>query len=183
MKLYRCMHDIELMCHEQGRQLWHFLCPRLFDRPYVPLSCPGHYSKTLWNIFMKLHRCIHHNKTMCHEQGRELLHFWFLNYFPLTRFHIVNRVRAITPKLYPRLFEEYEKGIKYYPVRPVRSSVCPSVRLSIRPSVRPHVPLRVRAITPKPYGIYSGNFMRACIPLIRCVCPSVRPTSCPGHNS
>ena len=83
MKLYRCMHDIELMCHEQGRQLWHFLCPRLFDRPYVPLSCPGHNSKTLWNIFMKLHRCIHHNKTMCHEQGRQLLHFWCLNYFPL----------------------------------------------------------------------------------------------------
>ena len=53
-------------------------------RPYVPLSCPGHNSKTLWNIFMKLHRCIHHNKTMCHEQGRQLLHFWFLNYFPLT---------------------------------------------------------------------------------------------------
>ena len=38
-------------------------------RPYVPLSCPGHNSKTLWNIFMKIHRCIHHNKTMCHEQG------------------------------------------------------------------------------------------------------------------
>ena len=53
-------------------------------RPYVLLSCPGHNSKTLWNIFMKLHRCIHHNKTMCHEQGRQLLHFWFLNYFPLT---------------------------------------------------------------------------------------------------
>ena len=53
-------------------------------RPYVPLSCPGHNSKTLWNIFMKLHRCIHHKKTMCHEQGRQLSHFWFLNYFPLT---------------------------------------------------------------------------------------------------
>ena len=53
-------------------------------RPYVPLSCPGHNSKTLWNIFVKLHSAIHHNKTMCHEQGRQLLHFWFLNYFPLT---------------------------------------------------------------------------------------------------
>ena len=50
--------------------------------------------------------------------------------------------------------------IKYYP--------CPS-RTSVRPSVRPYVPLRVRAITPKPYGIYSGNFMSACIALIRCV--------------
>ena len=58
------------------------VCPSV--RPYVPLSCPGHNSKTLWNIFMKLHRCIHHNKTMCHEQGRQLLHFRFLNYFPLT---------------------------------------------------------------------------------------------------
>ena len=118
MKLYRCMHDIQLMCHEQGRQLWHFLCPRLFDRPYVPLSCPGHNSKTLRNIFVKLHRCIHHNKTMCQQQGRQLLHFWFLNYFPLTKFHIVNRVRAITPK---------------------------------------------------PYGIYSWNFTSACITLRRCV--------------
>ena len=118
MKQYRCMHDTELMCHEQGRQLWHFLCPRLFDRPYVPLSCPGHNSKTLWNVFMKLHRCIHHNKTMCHEQERQLLQFWFLNYFPLILFHIVNRVRAITPK---------------------------------------------------PYKIYSWNFTSACITLRRCV--------------
>ena len=55
---------------------------------------------------LKLYQCMHHTKTMCHEQGRQLLHFWFLNYFPLTRFHIVNRVRAITPKLCPRLFEE-----------------------------------------------------------------------------
>ena len=51
-------------------------------------------------------RCMHHTETMCHEQGRQLLHSWFLKYFPLTRFHIVNRVRAITPKLCPRLFEE-----------------------------------------------------------------------------
>ena len=43
---------------------------------------------------------MHHIDMMCDEQGRQLLHFWFLNYFPLTRFHIVNRVRAITPKLY-----------------------------------------------------------------------------------
>ena len=74
----------------------------LFPLDLIPYSkrCPGHNSLTVWNIFMKLHRCIHHNKTMCHEQGRQLLHFWFLNYFPLTRFHIVNRVGAITPKLY-----------------------------------------------------------------------------------
>ena len=44
--------------------------------------------------------------------------FCFFNYFPLTRFHIVNRVRAITPKL---------------------------------------------------YGIYSWNFTSACIILIQCV--------------
>ena len=69
-------------------------------RSYVPLSCPDHNSKTLYNIFMKLHRCIHHNNMMCHEQGRQLMHFWFLHYFPLTGFHIVNPVWAITPKLY-----------------------------------------------------------------------------------
>ena len=67
---------------------------------------------------MKLYQCMHHINMMCHEQGRQLLHFWFLNYFPLTRFHIVNRVRAITPKL---------------------------------------------------YGIYSWNFTSACITLIWCV--------------
>ena len=52
-------------------------------RTYVPLSCPGHNSQTLWNIFMKLHRCIHHNKRMCHEQGRQLLHFLVFELFPL----------------------------------------------------------------------------------------------------
>ena len=53
-------------------------------RPSVcPTSCPGHNSQTVWNIFMKLHRCIHHIETMYHEQGRQLLHFWFLNYFRL----------------------------------------------------------------------------------------------------
>ena len=71
---------------------------------------------------MKLYQCMHHTETMCQEQGRQLLHCWFLNYFPLTRFHIVNRVRAITPKL---------------------------------------------------YGIYSWNFTSACITLIRCVMNSL----------
>ena len=71
---------------------------------------------------MKLYQCMHHTERMCQEQGRQLLHFWFLNYFPLTRFHIVNRVRAITPKL---------------------------------------------------YGIYSWNFTSACITLIRCVMNSL----------
>ena len=41
---------------------------------------------------------MHHIETICHEQGRQLLHFWSLFYLPLTKFHIVNRVRAITPK-------------------------------------------------------------------------------------
>ena len=67
---------------------------------------------------MKLYQCMHHINMMCHEQGRQLLHLLFLNYFPLTRFHIVDRVRAITPKL---------------------------------------------------YGIYLWNFTSACITLIRCV--------------
>ena len=90
-----------------------FLVFELFPLDLIPYSkpCPGHYSYTVWNIFMKLYQCMHHTEMMCHEQGRQLLHFWFLNYFPLTRFHIVNRVRAITPKLCPRLFEEEQKGI------------------------------------------------------------------------
>ena len=38
--------------------------------------------------------CMHHINTMCHEQGRQLLHFLFLNYLPLSLLHIVNGVRA-----------------------------------------------------------------------------------------
>ena len=55
---------------------------RLSVRPSVPLSCPGHNSKTSWNIFMKLHRCIHHKKTMCHEQGRRLAFLVFEFFYP-----------------------------------------------------------------------------------------------------
>ena len=62
--------------------------------------CPGHNSITVWNIFMKLYQCMHHINTMCHEQGRQLLHFLFLNYLSLSKLHIVNGVQAITPKLY-----------------------------------------------------------------------------------
>ena len=54
---------------------------------------------------MKLYRCIHDIETMCHEQGRQLLLVWFLNYLPLTLFHIVNRVWAITPKPYEYIYE------------------------------------------------------------------------------
>ena len=41
----------------------------------VPYSkpCPGHNSLTVWNIFMKLYRCMHGNATMCREKGRQLL--------------------------------------------------------------------------------------------------------------
>ena len=67
--------------------------------PYSKL-CPGHNTLTVWNIFMKLYRCMHDIETMCHEQGRQLLLVWFLNYLPLTYFHIVNCVWAITPKPY-----------------------------------------------------------------------------------
>ena len=40
---------------------------------------------------------------------------------------------------------------------------------SIHPSVCLYIPLRVWAITPKPYGIYSWNFTCACIILRQCV--------------
>ena len=67
--------------------------------PYSKL-CQGHITLTVRNIFMKLYRCMHDIETMCHEQGRQLLLVWFLNYLPLTYFHIVNCVWAITPKPY-----------------------------------------------------------------------------------
>ena len=58
------------------------------------------------------------------------------------------------------------------PVRPVRPSVRLSIRLSVRQSrlsIHPYVPLFVRAIIPKLYGIYSWNFTGAYITLRRCV--------------
>ena len=67
-----------------------------------------------------------------------------------TRFHIVNRVRAITPKLCPANSKNSRRALSITPVRPVRPSV--------GPSVHPYVPLCVQAITPKPNGIYSGNY-------------------------
>ena len=52
------------------------------------------------------------------------------------------------------------RALSVTPVRPVRPSVRPSVRTS-------H--FRVRAITTKPYGIYSWNFTGAYITIRRCV--------------
>ena len=84
MKLYRCMHDIKTMCHEQGRLAC--LVFELSALDLVPYSkpCPGHNSLTVWNIFMKLYKCMHDIETMCREKGRQHLLVWFLNYLPLT---------------------------------------------------------------------------------------------------
>ena len=46
---------------------------------------------------MKFYRYMLDIERMCREKGRQLLLVWFLNYLPLTLFHIVNRVQAITP--------------------------------------------------------------------------------------
>ena len=43
---------------------------------------------------------MHDIEVMCNEHGRQLLLIWFMNYLPLTKFHIVNSVWAITPKPY-----------------------------------------------------------------------------------
>ena len=80
MKLYRCMHDIEMMCREKGRQLllvWFFELSALDLVPYGK-PCPGHNSLTVWNIFMKLYRCMHDIEMMCCEKERQLLLVWFL---------------------------------------------------------------------------------------------------------
>ena len=70
MKLYRCMHDIETMCHEQGIQLLLVWFLNYMPLTLVPSSkpCPGHNSLTVWNIFMKLYRCMHDTETMCREK-------------------------------------------------------------------------------------------------------------------
>ena len=73
------MHDIETMCREKGRQLL-----LVWFLNYLPLTvpyskpCPGHNSLTVWNIFMKLYRCMHDIEMMCHEKGRQHLLVWFL---------------------------------------------------------------------------------------------------------
>ena len=65
----------------------------------IPYSkpCVGQNSLTIRNIFMKIYICMHDIEAMCNEYGRQLLLIWFMNYPPLTKFHIVNRVWAITP--------------------------------------------------------------------------------------
>ena len=86
MKIYRCMHNIETMCHEQGRQLllvW-FLNYLPLTKFHYSKQCPGHNSLTVWNILMKLYRCVHDIEMMCHEQERQLLLDLFLNYLPST---------------------------------------------------------------------------------------------------
>ena len=45
---------------------------------------------------MKIYRCMHDIEAMCNEHGRQLLLIWFRNYLPLTKFHIVNPVWAIS---------------------------------------------------------------------------------------
>ena len=47
----------------------------------VPYSkpCPVHNSLTVWNIFIKLYRCLHDIETMCHEQDNSCLFgFWII---------------------------------------------------------------------------------------------------------
>ena len=80
------MHDIEMMCHEQGRQLllvW-FLIYLPLTKFHIVNRVRAITPKPYGNIFMKLYRCMHDIETMCHEQGRQLLLVWFLNYLPLT---------------------------------------------------------------------------------------------------
>ena len=48
-----------------------------FDLVPNSKSCPGHNSLTVWNIFMKIYRCMHDIEAMRHEQGRQLLLVWF----------------------------------------------------------------------------------------------------------
>ena len=52
----------------------------------VPYSkpCLGHNSLTVWNIFVKLYRCMHDIETICHEKGRQLLLVCLFNYLPFT---------------------------------------------------------------------------------------------------
>ena len=45
---------------------------------------------------MKIYRCMHDIEAICNEHGRQLLLIWFINYLPLTKFHIVNPMWAIS---------------------------------------------------------------------------------------
>ena len=71
MKLYRCIHDIVTMCHEQKKTTLACLVFELSALDLLPYSkpYPGHNSLIVWNIFMKLYRCMHDIETMCQDQG------------------------------------------------------------------------------------------------------------------
>ena len=88
MKLYRCMHDIEMMCRKKRKTTLACLIFELSALDLVVYSkpCVSHNSLTVWNIFMKLYRCMHDIETMCHEHGRQLLLARFMNYLPLTTY-------------------------------------------------------------------------------------------------
>ena len=77
---------LQWLCHSGERIVARGPLVELSALDLVPYSkpCPGHNAKTVWNIFMKLYSCMRDIETMCHEQGRQLLLVWFLNYLPLT---------------------------------------------------------------------------------------------------
>ena len=137
MKLYQCMHHTATMCHEQGRQLLHFwflnYSPltrgvRVVRRCWVNFHCWG--ALLIWIIVgqgpivlavgagggcLDIFSLIYHFSFLSPslwETARYRLKYCLKGPLspkqptPLTRFHIVNRVRAVTPKLCPRLFEE-----------------------------------------------------------------------------
>ena len=54
---------------------------------------------------MKIYRCMHDIEAMCNEHGRQLLLIWFMNYLPLTKFHIEN---LCGPELLNRMEYIYE---------------------------------------------------------------------------
>ena len=79
MKLYQCMHHINTVCHEQGRQLLHFL---FLNSSLVFVDLVNGVraitpTPKLYGIYsIKLNRCMHDIELMCHEQGRQLWHFY-----------------------------------------------------------------------------------------------------------
>ena len=98
-EILRCMHYIETMCHEKGRQLLLVGFFELSALDLVPYSkpCMGHNSETIWNIFMKIYRCMHDIEAMFNEHGRQLLLIWFMNYLPLTTYVTFFLVSSYSP--------------------------------------------------------------------------------------
>ena len=84
MILHSYIEQVMMMCCIQEWQL--SLSYSLSYFPWMAsdaISCPLHYHKTVWNIFMILYSYVEQVMTMCRVQEWQLSLSYFLGYFPM----------------------------------------------------------------------------------------------------